>query len=251
MDRKKRYKLGQNYLIDPVIINNILLAIQPSGLKVLEIGPGNGALTFGLAKNHKLTCIEIDSENVEWLKKNKKELEVEIIHGDFLSWAPTSYSSFDVIVGNLPYNISSQILLKILQPSFNPQSAFFMLQKEVAQRIDANPGSKNWGKVSIKCSLHYKSNILFDVPPESFDIKPKVMSSFIEMRKKDRLLEPELENEFFQFIDLAFQYKRKTLANNLKKTISQNDIKHLIDPTKRPEELSAEEYVKIFKCLRK
>jgi len=99
--------------------------------------------------------------------------------------------------------------------------------------------------------LHYQSTILFDVPPESFDIKPKVMSAFIEMQKKISLIKPELETEFFQFIDAAFQYKRKTLINNLKNSFSQNDLKDLIDPKQRPEELSSEDYVELFNQLKK
>ena len=251
MDRKKRYKFGQNYLKDPLIINSILSAIHPIGSKVLEIGPGNGALTSGLAKKHKLTCLEIDPENVEYLSKSLASESVEIIQADFLSWTPKDDDVFEIIAGNLPYNISSQILLKILKPSFQPQFAFFMLQKEVAERIIAKPGSRNWGKLGVKCSLHYQSTILFDVPPESFDIKPKVMSAFIEMQKKISLIKPKLETEFFQFIDAAFQYKRKTLINNLKNSFSQNDLKDLINPKQRPEELSTKDYVELFNQLKK
>jgi len=251
MDRKKRYKFGQNYLKDPLIINNILSAVHPIGSKVLEIGPGNGALSSSLAKNHRLTCIEIDAENVEYLRKHLESKHGEIIQADFLSWTPKDDDAFEIIIGNLPYNISSQILLKILRPCFQPQFAFFMLQKEVAERIIAKPGSRNWGKLGVKCALHYQSTILFDVPPESFDIKPKVMSAFIEMQKKASLIKPELETEFFQFVDAAFQYKRKTLINNLKNSYSQSDLKNLIDPKQRPEELSSEEYVDLFNQLKK
>ena len=251
MDRKKRYKFGQNYLKDPLIINNILSAVHPIGSKVLEIGPGNGALSSSLAKNHRLTCIEIDAENVEYLRKHLESKHGEIIQADFLSWTPKDDDAFEIIIGNLPYNISSQILLKILRPCFQPQFAFFMLQKEVAERIIAKPGSRNWGKLGVKCALHYQSTIMFDVPPESFDIKPKVMSAFIEMQKKASLIKPELETEFFQFVDAAFQYKRKTLINNLKNSYSQSDLKNLIDPKQRPEELSSEEYVDLFNQLKK
>ena len=251
MDRKKRYKFGQNYLKDPIVINNILSAIKPTGSKVLEIGPGNGALTFGLLKKHSLTCIEIDHENIQYLKNNIETSSVEIIHHDFLSWNPLTSNMFEIIVGNLPYNISSQILLRILFEPFQPNAGFFMLQKEMAERIASSPGSRNWSKLSVKCSLYYQSEILFEVPPECFDIKPKIMSVFMRMVKKEPLLSSKDAKNFFKFIDLSFQYKRKTLINNLKTHYSESSIKHLIDQNQRPEEVSVEQYVNLFKLLEK
>ena len=158
---------------------------------------------------------------------------------------------FEIIVGNLPYNISSQILLRILLEPFQPNAGFFMLQKEMAERIASSPGSKNWSKLSVKCSLYYQTEILFEVPPECFDIKPKIMSAFIRMARKESPLDSKDAINFFKFIDLSFQYKRKTLINNLKTHYSESRIKSLIDKTQRPEQVSVEQYVDLFKQLEK
>jgi 16S rRNA (adenine1518-N6/adenine1519-N6)-dimethyltransferase len=252
--RDVRRKFGQNYLSDPAIIFEMGQAIAPySGNKFLEVGPGLGALTKTL--NHsgiKIKAIDVDKSNIDFLSKNLQgPAEFDLVHDDILK------ISFDFletgnfrIAGNLPYNISTQIILKFIQWSKYIQDMHFLVQKEVAEKITGNIKTKNWGKLSIKISAFFNTEILFDVPPESFDIKPKVMSSFIRMTpKKNVELEPKLITNLYKVIDLSFSSRRKNIRNNLKKQ-NFNWEKLDIDNNLRPEELSLEDYLKLAECFK-
>ena len=155
------------------------------------------------------------------------------------------------IAGNLPYNISTQIILKMIKYNKRIKDMHFLVQKEVAEKIAGAPGTKDWGKMGIKLAAFFTTEILFDVPPEAFDIKPKVNSSFIRMTPlKDKLLEDEKIKDFFEIIDLSFTSRRKNIKNNLKnKNIEWSKIG--INEKSRPEELNLESFLKIVKEVNK
>ena len=183
-ERSHRRKLGQNYLIDPVILFEIEQAINPQKNNLFfEIGPGTGALTEKLLReNIKIIAMDIDKKNIDLLNKKYSSSEYEFIHGDVLK-ETLKFLSKDKyrIVGNLPYNISTQIIIKLLQYFNMIEDMHFLVQKEVANRICASHLSADWGKLGVKISAFFQTDILFDVPPESFDIKPKVQSSFVRL----------------------------------------------------------------------
>ena len=252
--RDIRRKFGQNYLSDPAIIFEMGQAIGPySKDKFLEVGPGMGALTKTLnQKDIKILAIEVDKDNIDYLsKKFQGPAEFQFINDDILK---TSLDFLEAgafrIVGNLPYNISTQIILRFIHWSKYIQDMHFLVQKEVAEKITGTIKTKNWGKLSIKIAAFFNTEILFDVPPESFDIKPKVISSFIRMTPKQNLeFDSKLVTNLYKVIDLSFSSRRKNIKNNLKK---QNfDWDNLdIDFNLRPEELSLNDYVELAKAFK-
>ena len=250
MDKRDiRRKFGQNYLSDPAIIFEMGQSVSPYfGDQFLEVGPGMGALTKILNKSGiKVKAIDVDRENIEYLSKNLNgPAEFNFVNDDILKTSLDFLNEGNFrIVGNLPYNISTQIILKFIQWSSCIKDMHFLVQREVAEKITGNIKTKNWGKLSLKISAFFNAEILFDVPPESFDIKPKVMSSFIRMTPKESSnLDPELITNLYKVIDLSFVSRRKSIRNNLKK----QDFDWIgldIDNNLRPEEISLEEYIKL------
>ena len=188
--RDIRRKYGQNYLIDPAILFEMGEVISPNDSdNFIEIGPGIGALTSQInTENINITAIDIDADNIETLKnKFKGPANFNFINEDILKFKLEDLKVEKRIVGNLPYNISTQIILKLLNDYQKIIDMHFLVQKEVAQKITGQVASKNWGKLAIKISAFFNSEILFDVPPEAFDIKPKVNSSFIRLLPKKDL----------------------------------------------------------------
>ena len=249
-ERSHRRKLGQNYLIDPVILFEIEQAINPQKNNLFfEIGPGTGALTEKLLReNIKIIAMDIDRKNIDLLNKKYSSSEYEFIHGDVLK-ETLKFLSKDKyrIVGNLPYNISTQIIIKLLQYFNMIEDMHFLVQKEVANRICSSNHKRGWGRLGVKISAFFQTDVLFDVPPESFDIKPKVQSSFIRLIPRSVPLISI--NEYIGFsalIDQSFANKRKSIKNNLKK-FNINFRKLAINPLARAEELSIEEFISIFK----
>ena len=251
--RDIRRKFGQNYLSDPAIIFEMSQAISPlNGDNFLEIGPGMGALTNVLnLPGVTVKAIDVDERNIEYLKKQySTPAKFDFIHADILS-APFDFLENDKyrIVGNLPYNISTQIILMFSSWSHLIGDLHFLVQKEVAEKITGKIASKNWGKLSIKLSAFYNTEILFDVPPDSFDIKPKVNSSFIRMtpQKKYNINKLTRDN-LYRIIDMSFSSRRKNIKNNLKKLDLNWDILN-INPGLRPEEISLDDYLRIAQTL--
>ena len=158
IDRLKRRKFGQNYLVDPIIINKIATIIKSNTRKgMFEIGPGKGAITkYLLDPEFLLTAIDIDNKNTDYLEQKFKNKNIKIICGDILDFDYSKLIDGITIFGNLPYNISSKIILNITKSLLKPNKLFFMVQKEVADRICAKPGNKSWGKLGIKTSLFFK-----------------------------------------------------------------------------------------------
>ena len=248
-DRAHRRKLGQNYLIDPVILFEIERAINPQKNNLFfEIGPGTGALTERLmGQNIRVIAMDLDQKNIITLSEKYASEEHEFIHDDVLK-APLEflYKTKHRVVGNLPYNISTQIIIKLINFFDGIEDMHFLVQKEVAQRICASNQSKDSGRLGVKIAAFFETAILFDVPPESFDIKPKVQSSFIRLTPRvNPLIALSKFMEFSNLVDQSFANKRKGIKNNLKRFEINYEKLH-INPLARAEELSIEDFIAVF-----
>ena len=252
--RDLRRKYGQNYLKDKAILFEMGEAIAPKEHdNFIEIGPGLGALTDQInIEKINITCIEIDAKNIEYLrKKYDGPASFKFINEDILDFNLDDEVSNYRLIGNLPYNISTQIMLKFVENYKNIYDMHFLVQKEVAEKVTGNVSTKNWGKLALKISAFFDSEVLFDVPPESFDIKPNVNSSFIRLLpKKDINYDLEIKSDLYNVIDSAFMSRRKNIKNNLKNLkINWNEVD--IDPNKRSEELSTQDFIYLAKSLKK
>ena len=245
IDRSSRRRFGQNYLRDKSVIYQIVDKINPRKEdSFIEIGPGQGAITGGIKNNSKnLTLIEVDKENVAYLK-NSLGNEVQIFEEDVLKIDLSFIENNDRIIGNLPYNIASQIILRFLELNKKISDMHFMVQKEMAEVLTSSPGNKSWNKFAVKVAFFYETEILMDISPEAFDIKPKVDSSLVRFKPiNSQAFEIK---KLFQIIDLSFQSKRKTIFNNLKKhNINWEKLK--FDKNLRAEQLSLGDFLEIYK----
>ncbi|MGB9907311.1 MAG: 16S rRNA (adenine(1518)-N(6)/adenine(1519)-N(6))-dimethyltransferase RsmA [Candidatus Saccharicenans sp.] len=226
MGRKtRRQLLGQHFLHEKRILQKIVEAVDPRPEDlVIEIGPGQGALTFPLARRAgRLLAIEKDYSLVESLEKTKPE-NVEVISGDILrldlSGIIDRYRREDETVklaGNLPYHISSQVLFVLLEVKARVERAVFLFQKEVAQRITAGPGSKKYSPLSILLQNYFDCRLLFQVGPGAFSPPPRVDSACVlfQTRSQPLFFPAEREQDFFSFLKTLFGQRRKTLVRNL------------------------------------
>ena len=246
--------LGQHFLIDDNISKKIVEAINFKKFKkVIEIGPGKGALTKHLIHiKNMLTLIELDKESVEFLDNEFQKEKLNIIEADFLKFDMGSNypSEKDIlIIGNFPYNISSQILIKSIENYKSVSGLIGMFQKEVAERIISKNNCKQYGILSVKTQLFYDVKILFDVSPNVFFPKPKVNSAVISLTRKENLnIDCDLQL-LDRIIKLGFQQRRKKLKNSLKKLdIEENILEDSIFEL-RPEQLTIEEFVILTKKI--
>ena len=245
IDRSSRRRFGQNYLRDKSVIYQIVDKINPRKEdSFIEIGPGQGAITGGIKNNSKnLTLIEVDKENVAYLK-NSLGNEVQIFEEDVLKIDLSFIKNNDRIIGNLPYNIATQIILRFLELNKKISDMHFMVQKEMAEVLTSSPGNKSWNKFAVKVAFFYETEILMDISPAAFDITPKVDSSLVRFKPiKSQVFEIK---KLFQIIDLSFQSKRKTIFNNLKKhNINWEKLK--FEKNLRAEQLRLEDFLEIYK----
>lgn len=252
--RAKKF-LGQHFLHDQNTARRIVEALVVDDQDaVLEIGPGMGVLTRYLSANPKinLTLIEIDRESVAYLHEHYPGLSPRIVEGDFLTipltdLMPEQYS----IIGNFPYNISSQIFFRILEHRDAVRQVVCMLQKEVADRIASPPGSKTYGILSVLLQAYYRIENLFKVSPGVFTPPPKVMSAVIRLRRNERVALGCDEKLFVQVVKQGFNNRRKTLRNALK---SLNlDAQLISSPIldKRAEQLSVEMFIELTQAIEK
>ena len=245
IDRSSRRRFGQNYLTDKSVIYQIVDKINPGKEdSFIEIGPGQGAIT-GSIKNssQNLTLIEIDKENIAYLKSSLGD-GIKIYEEDVLKIDLSFIKNNDRVIGNLPYNIASQIIIRFLELNTKIFDMHFMVQKEMAEVLTSSPGNKSWNKFAVKVAFFYETEILLDISPEAFDIKPKVDSSLVRFKPiNSQAFEIK---KLFQIIDLSFQSKRKTIFNNLKKhNINWEKLK--FDKNLRAEQLSLEDFLEIYK----
>ena len=246
-------KLGQHFLTDLNIAKKIANLIDYGPHQnILEIGPGTGVLTqFLVSKTAALYLIEVDKESIHFLKKKFSPEELNLIQGDFLKLDLKTIfgtNSFSVI-GNFPYNISSQIVFKVLEN--NIQIPFFagMFQKEVAQRICEPSGSKKYGILSVLSQIFYETEYLFTVPPSVFNPPPKVDSAVIKLTRKENFSLDCDETLLSKVVKLSFQQRRKTLRNSLKTLNLPDNLREDSIFDLRPEKLSGDDFIQLTKRI--
>ena len=246
MVRPKKH-LGQHFLTDPSIAGRIVDSLQvPSGDTVVEIGPGTGVLTaLLLDKEIRLLPVEIDYESVVHLKQKWPELEDRIIEQDFLKMNLGEYipGSFHII-GNFPYNISSQIFFRVLEYRQQVLTVVCMLQKEVAMRIASPPGSRAYGILSVLLQAYYNIEMLFTVKPGSFFPPPRVTSGVIRLTRNQTVSLGCDEKLFVRVVKTTFNQRRKMIRNSIKSILLNLDSDFEL-LSKRPEQLGVPEFIEL------
>jgi len=259
---KAKKHLGQHFLTDETIAKDIADALTENGYdNVLEIGPGMGVLTkYLLQKKPKVTVMELDRESVDYLKNTfwLEHIKIDtskdkftILEGDFLKKnIQEIFNKQQVaIIGNFPYNISTQIVFKAIENrEFVPEFAG-MFQKEVAMRIAEKEGSKVYGILSVLTQAFYDVEYLFTVPPTVFNPPPKVDSGVIRLIRKENYTLPVDEKLFFRVVKTAFNQRRKMLRSSLKSFQLSDALKEEPIFTKRPEQLSVNDFIELTKKL--
>lgn len=235
--------LGQHFLNDENISRKIVAALQENSFhQLLEVGPGGAALTKFLLKipDINFKAIELDEEKVSYLTLNFPELKGKIIHADFLDVEKPFEGKFTVI-GNFPYNISTQIVFRILEWRNDVECMIGMFQKEVAQRIVAPSGNKVYGVISVLVQAFFDSEYLFEVSEKSFTPPPKVKSAVIRLQPREEPLKMKDEESLFRLVKTAFNQRRKTLRNAVRSLFDESVLK---DPLfdKRAEQLSVNDF---------
>ena len=254
---RTKKSLGQHFLTNQHFIEEIASAADVAGdLPVVEIGPGCGVLTKALAaRTKRLTAVEIDDNAAVFLAANKEEFfpQLAIIHEDVLKVdIGRIYDEPVTIIGNLPYNLSVKIVDHCSKSIYNIRKMVFMFQKEVAMRIAASPGSKDYSSLSVFCNYHYEIKKLRDISGGNFWPNANVYSTVLVFTPKEALLEKNDEEGFFKLVYDAFRQKRKTLYNNLR--ASQGDLPDILSylgfsESVRAEELSIEDFISIYKKI--
>lgn len=243
--------LGQHFLKDEKVVDKIIAALMQHPFKnLLEVGPGGGALTKHLVKitDIHFKAVELDEEKVIYLLKEFPSLKDQLIHKSFLEIDRPFDEPFTVI-GNFPYNISTQILFKVLEWKEFVPVAIGMFQKEVAERAAAKEGSKIYGVLSVLLQYYYHVEYLFSVGNESFYPQPKVQSGVIRLMRRESYLPVKSERAFWVLVKTAFNQRRKTLRNGVKSLILKEDLQDSFFD-RRAETLSVKEFAQLtFKMI--
>ncbi len=252
--RAKKY-YGQHFLKDEQIAQKIADSLTEKGYNdVLEIGPGMGVLTKYLLKKKFIThAIEIDRESVEYLQVHYLNLSERIISQDFLKMNLSDYFNEKqfAIIGNFPYNISTQIVFKTLENRSQIPELTGMFQKEVAKRIAEKEGSKVYGILSVLTQAFYDVEYLFTVPPTVFNPPPKIDSGVIRLTRKKNYILTVDEKLFYRVVKTAFNQRRKTLRNSLKTMNLSDNLREDVIFAKRPEQLSVQEFISLTSKIEK
>lgn len=259
---KPKKALGQNFLQDPNITRKIVASLNVhQDDMVVEVGPGRGALTEHLlSQTNNLHLIEFDRELAAYWQSHSETVEnlvvydVDILKFDFASLSSTKKgpSTGEIkVIGNLPYNISSPILFYLMTHISQIDSIVVMLQKEVVQRMVAEPGNKQYGRLSVMLQQYFAIELLFTVPPTAFFPPPKVDSAIARLQPLNEPIYPvENQQNFADLVKQAFSQRRKTLRNTLKPLLSSEQIASLgIDPQARAETLSITDFAKLANLL--
>ena len=247
--RAKKF-LGQHFLTDEGIARRIVESLTPEVHHLLEIGPGMGVLTKYLLERPDTAfhVVEIDRESVAWLHDHYPTLDV--IEGDFLRMdLGALFPDSCAIIGNFPYNISSQILFKVFDNRQRVTEVVGMFQKEVAERVAAGPGSKTYGILSVLLSAFYHIEYLFTVPESVFNPPPKVKSAVIRLTRNDVAALDCDEHLFVQTVKAGFNQRRKTLRNALRQLGLPLDGVDAALLASRAEQLSVQDFIQITKTL--
>lgn len=255
MSHRPRKRFGQNFLQNKTIIDQILSVLHlHDDDKVVEIGPGLGALTKPLLSRLKsLIAVEIDRDLQAHLAALPIAIgKLNLIPADALTLDYSQWGANLRIIGNLPYNISTPLLFHLLNFASSIHDMHFMLQKEVVERLAARPNTKAYGRLTVMLHYHCEVESLFDVPPSAFHPKPKVDSAVVRLIPHLISPYPVVDvSDLEQLVAQAFAMRRKTLANNLKPLLSAAQLEDLgIDPSARPEQISVMDYVKITKSIK-
>lgn len=251
--RAKKH-LGQHFLTDKNAANRIVNALKSEGrfTKVLEVGPGMGVLSdLLLAKKEYATwLIDIDAESVQYLKEKYPELGDRLIQGDFLNLdLKKLFNEKIAIIGNFPYNISSQILFKVLEERDQVIEVVGMFQKEVAQRCVASPGTKEYGILSVFLQAYYNLEYLFTIKAGAFNPPPKVLSGVIRL-ERNQVEELDCDEKlFWQVVKAGFNQRRKTLRNALSALINKEAMKENPFLDLRAERLSVQDFITLTNLI--
>lgn len=249
---KAKKSLGQHFLKDINIAHRIVESLSSNCSNVLEIGPGMGVLTQFLfqSEKYKTVAIDLDKDSVDYLKKKFPDHAKQIIHGDFLNTDISQLFTDDkvAIIGNFPYNISTQILFKVLSYKNLVPEVVGMFQKEVAMRIAAPPGSRTYGITSVLLQVYYNIEYLFTVEEYVFDPPPKVKSAVIRLTRNGVEKLDCDEELFVKIVKAGFNQRRKMLRNSLKTFILENGLDHPY-LEKRPEQLSIKEFEELTNSI--
>ncbi len=235
--------LGQHFLKDETVCHRIVDHLNENPFQnLLEVGPGGGALTKFLLKIEDINfkAIELDEEKVAYLHHTYPQLKDKVINTDILL-ADKPFETEFTLVGNFPYNISTQILFKVLDWKESVPVVIGMFQKEVAERVVAKEGSKVYGIISVLLQVYYDMEYLFDVPPEAFNPPPKVMSGVIRLKRKETPVKIVNDKKFATLVKAAFNQRRKTLRNATKFLFNAEALQDEIF-NKRAEQLSVQQF---------
>lgn len=253
---KAKKHLGQHFLTDLSIARNIVESLSQTSnyKKVVEVGPGMGVLTQYLIenKNYETFPIDVDKESIGYLVEKYPQLKGNIIYGDFLKMDLNDIAGKEAfaVIGNFPYNISTQILFKVLDHKDQVPEVVGMFQKEVAERFAAAPGSKIYGITSVLLQAFYDVEYLFTVGPDVFDPPPKVQSAVIRFVRNTKMTLDCDEKRFKGIVKMAFNQRRKMMRKSLKGLLSDSNKNNEI-LTKRPEQLSVQEFVDLTNMIYK
>lgn len=252
MQHKAKKKFGQNFLINPHIIGDIIAAIAPQASdNMVEIGPGLGALTTPLLKKlDHLHVVEIDRDIIARLETTYPAQRLTIHGGDALQFDFATLGTPLRIVGNLPYNISSPLLFHFATYRQRITDMHFMLQDEVVERMVAAPDTPEYGRLSVMLQYRFQMEKLLDVPPDSFRPAPKVNSAIVRLvPMPDGEILVKDEANFAKIVTAAFGQRRKTLRNTLRPYLDEADFQASdIDPQRRAETLNVQEFVRLSEC---
>lgn len=248
MKHYPKKSLGQHFLTDKNMIAKILRAINAKrGQNLLEIGPGEGALTHDLIRSGcRLTSLELDTElSKMWKMKSIEHADFQCVEGDAteLDWSP--YLPVDKCVGNIPYNVSRPLIYKVFQYRKQIKEVVFMVQKEFAEKLTASPGEDAYGILSVLSACFADVELLFTIPPSVFYPPPKVMSACVRLTFKDIEINDSL---LIDIVQTAFNQRRKTIRNSLKVFYSP-ELEDQFDWGKRADELSAIDYIQLVNLI--
>lgn len=254
MRAKRRF--GQHFLADPLVIDAIVEGFGPcGGERIVEIGPGAGALTGPLLmRGFRVTAVELDRELADLLRRRfGAGGRLDVVQGDVLEFDLESLAADAPlrVIGNLPYNVSTPILFHLLGQLRLIESMYLMLQREVVERVAASPGGRRYGRLSVMVQRLCEARAELDVPPRAFAPPPKVTSAMLRLRPRRAPLGGEVDSGWFErVVDAAFGQRRKTLRNALAGFATRESIERCgIDPARRAETLGVEEFARLADAL--